>query len=299
MTDESGFAAFGAYQTWYQVRGDLSAGKAPLVILHGGPGCTHDYLLAYGDIAETGRPVVFYDQIGNGRSTHLPDKPAEFWTVSLFLDELDSLLAHLGIGQSYDVLGQSWGGMLAAEHAVRRPAGLNAMVIANSPASMALWLSAAQALRSTLPEDVRQALLRHEATGTYRDPEYLAATRVYYDRHVCRVVPWPDDVARTFAAVDADPTVYGAMSGPNEFHVIGNLRDWTIIDRLEYISAPTLLISGRHDEAAPAVVEPFLLNIRDSRWRIFHDSSHMPHVEETAACLMEVGRFRPLRLGHR
>ncbi|XVQ86603.1 alpha/beta fold hydrolase [Microbispora siamensis] len=113
--------------------GDLAAPKAPLVVLHGGPGAAHDYTLRIARLAEHGRAVVHYDQIGVGLSTHLPEKGAGFWTVGLFLDELDNLLAHLGIAGRYHVLGQSWGGMLAAEHAVRAPSGLRGLVIANSP----------------------------------------------------------------------------------------------------------------------------------------------------------------------
>ncbi|TGS89910.1 alpha/beta hydrolase, partial [Mesorhizobium sp. M8A.F.Ca.ET.213.01.1.1] len=93
--------------------------------------------------------------------------------------------------------GQSWGGMLAAEHAVRRPSGLKALVLANSLASMKLWIEGAHQLRAQLPHDVRQALDRHEVDGTTDHPDYLAATRAFYDRHVCRVTPWPAEVART------------------------------------------------------------------------------------------------------
>ncbi len=134
-----GFIPFGKYQTWYRVFGDLQDSLAPLVIVHGGPGCTHDYLDGLKAIAETGRAVIFYDQVGGGRSTLLPDKGADFWTVQLFLDELDNVLSNLGIADRYDLLGQSWGGMLVAEHAINQPKGLNALVISNSPASMALW----------------------------------------------------------------------------------------------------------------------------------------------------------------
>ena len=119
-----GQAPFRDYATWYRVTGDLSATKAPLVVLHGGPGCTHDYVDSLKGIAATGRAVVHYDQLGNGRSTHLRDKGADFWTVELFLDELANLTRHLGIERGYHVFGQSWGGMLGAEHAVTRPSGL-------------------------------------------------------------------------------------------------------------------------------------------------------------------------------
>ncbi len=113
-----GFAPFRGHQTWYRVTGDLKTGKTPLVILHGGPGASHDYTDRMKLIANQGRAVVHYDQLGCGKSTHLKDKGVDFWTVQLFLDELDSLLDHLGIRGAYHLLGQSWGGMLGAEHAV-------------------------------------------------------------------------------------------------------------------------------------------------------------------------------------
>lgn len=286
-----GTADFRGWQTWYRVTGDLDAGKTPLVVLHGGPGAAHNYTLRIAGIAAQGRAVIHYDQLGIGNSTHLPDRGADFWTVGLFLDELDNLLAALGIAGRYHVLGQSWGGMLAAEHAVRRPAGLRGLVIANSPASMELWRSEAARLRADLPADVQRTLLAHEAAGTTGHPDYLAAEKVFNDRHVCRVVPNPPEVAETFALIDADPTVYHTMNGPNEFHVIGTLKDWTVVDRLDRVTAPTLLVSGRYDEATEATVQPFADRIPDVRWTIFEESSHMPHVEEEDRYLSVVGAF--------
>ncbi|HEX4572982.1 MAG TPA: proline iminopeptidase-family hydrolase [Dongiaceae bacterium] len=285
-----GYASFRDYRTWYRITGDLEGGKPPLVILHGGPGCTHDYVDSFKGLAKDGRAVVHYDQLGNGRSTHLRDKGSDFWTPQLFLAELDNLLADLGIAARYHLLGQSWGGMLAAEHAVRRPKGLKALVIADSPASMELWLQAANELREKLPADVQATLLAHEKAGTTSSAEYAKAVRVFYDRHVCRV-PWPPEVARTFAAIEEDPTVYHTMNGPSEFHVVGNLKSWSIIDKLDRIQAPTLLISGRHDEATKATVQPYADHIPDVRWTIFENSSHMPHVEEIERCLQVVGEF--------
>ncbi|MGJ8583835.1 MAG: alpha/beta fold hydrolase [Marinosulfonomonas sp.] len=186
MTSE-GFSPYKGYQTWYRISGDLQAGKMPLVVAHGGPGCTHDYVDSFKDIANTGRPVIHYDQIGNGKSTHLRDKGADFWTVDFFLGELDALLAHLGIADNYALLGQSWGGMLGSEHAVRQPAGLKALVIANSPSSMPLWLAGAAELRAALPQEVQDTLDEHEAAGTIDSAAYQAATDEFYARHVCRV----------------------------------------------------------------------------------------------------------------
>jgi L-proline amide hydrolase len=115
--------------------------------------------------------------------------------------------------------------------------------------------------------------------------------KVFNEKHVCRVVPMPDEVARTFAAIEEDPTVYHTMNGPSEFHVVGTLKTWSVIDRLHAINVPVLLISGHYDEATRPTVQPYADNIPDVRWQIFEHSSHMPHVEETELCLKVVGEF--------
>ena len=130
---------------------------------------------------------MLYDQIGCGESQHLPDAPVEFWTPQLFKDELVELTRHLGIAERYAVVGQSWGGMLAMEHALDHPAGLAAIVVADSPASMELWVSEANRLRADLPPDVQATLTAHEEAGTTDDIRYEGAVRGFYDRHLCRV----------------------------------------------------------------------------------------------------------------
>jgi L-proline amide hydrolase len=289
--DHEGTVAFDGSRTWYRVTGDLNSGAVPLVVVHGGPGCTHDYLLRLSSLARDGRPVIHYDQLGNGRSTHLPAADPSYWTVELFVAELDNLLSALGIADSYHLLGQSWGGMLGAEFAVRRPSGLQRLVIADSPASMALWGEAADSLRAELPTDVEEVLRQHERAETTDTLEYRQAMQVYYDRHVCRVVPNPPEVVASFAAIDDDPTVYHTMNGPSEFYTVGSLKGWSVIDRLPQITVPTLVISGHYDEAAPVAVRPFFEHIPDVRWRIFAESSHMPHVEETERFLSVVRQF--------
>jgi L-proline amide hydrolase len=286
-----GEAPFREWRTWYRVMADLRSGRPPLVVLHGGPGCTHEYADPLKDIAASGRAVVHYDQLGNGRSTHLPGRGADFWTVQLFLDELDNLLEHLEIAGSYHVFGQSWGGMLGSEHAIRRPPGLRSIVIANSPPSMELWVEEANRLREELPPGIQATLLAHEAAGTTLSPAYAEAMKGFYERHVCRIVPMPAEAVHTFKAIEDDPTVYFTMNGPSEFHVTGTLKTWSVIDRLHRIDVPVLLISGRYDEATPKVVQPFADNIKDVRWTIFEQSSHMPHVEEREACMKLVDAF--------
>jgi L-proline amide hydrolase len=292
MTDGEGRMQWRAGETWYRVVGELDPGSelTPVVICHGGPGASHDYTEPIADLSRSGRACVLYDQLGCGKSQHLPDAPAEFWTPQLFKDELADLVRHLGIAERYVVLGQSWGGMLAMEYALDHPPGLQAIVVCDSPASIPLWIAEANRLRADLPPEVQATLTRHEEAGTTDAQEYTDAVRVFYDRHLCRV-PWPDCVQRSFDQIEADPTVYHTMNGPSEFFVIGSLKEWDITDRLPEIGVPTLLVSGKHDEATPHIVEQIFERIPAVEWALFEDSSHMPHVEEPEAFLERVERF--------
>jgi L-proline amide hydrolase len=284
---------FRDWQTWVRVTSpdEPRAGAIALVVLHGGPGMSHDYLRNVESLAdETGRTVIHYDQLGCGRSTHLPDAPAEFWTPQLFVDEFENLVRHLGL-EKVHVLGQSWGGMLGAEIAVRRVPRVQSLAICNSPASMQLWVEGAAELRALLPPEVRDALDRHEADDTLTDPEYLYATGVFYARHVCRIVPTPQDLVDSDAQMVADPTVYHTMNGPNEFHVIGTLREWSVIDRLPLVTVPTLVAAGEFDEATPATWQPFLDLIPGSVGHVFAGASHCTHLEQPGEFRAVIARF--------
>lgn len=286
-----GFAPFREHRTWYRITGALREGCPPLVILHGGPGAAHNYVDRFKLLASPERAVIHYDQIGCGRSTHLPKFGAEFWTVELFLEELDNLLAYLGISGCYDLLGQSWGGMLAAEHAVRQPAGLRALIVANSPASMVTWVEEANRLRAKLPPDTQKTLIEHEKAGTTDSVEYQDAVQTFYNRHLCRISPWPDELIHSFDQLAIDPTVYHTMNGPSEFHVIGSLKTWSIEARLNRITVPTLVISGKYDEATERAVRPYVELIPAATWGFFENSSHTPHIEETEKCMDMIARF--------
>ncbi|KAI0335534.1 prolyl aminopeptidase-2 [Cubamyces sp. BRFM 1775] len=299
ITATVGFNAKGAgkpCETWYQVYGDLKSGVTPVVALHGGPGSTHHYILSLVDLwTKYSIPVVFYDQLGAGNSTHLPEKSGDagsFWTEDLFLDELDNLLHHLGIQDDYVILGQSWGGMLAARHATRQPKGLKRLVIADSPASMRLFAKAAnEELIAKLPPDVRDAIIKNEAAGTIDSQEYKDAVQVFYKRHLCRLDPWPAELVESFDYMEKDMTVYLTMNGPSEFHVIGSLKNWSIIDEAHKINVPTLLLNGAYDEAADSSVMPFFKLIPKVKWFTFAESSHMPHWEEREKYMKLVADF--------
>ncbi|WP_241983301.1 proline iminopeptidase-family hydrolase [Cryobacterium tagatosivorans] len=283
---------FRAWQTWVRITepDDARAGALPLIVLHGGPGMAHNYVRNLGELADTGRTVIHYDQLGCGNSTHLPDAPDEFWNPQLFVDEFTNLVAELGLSD-YHLLGQSWGGMLGAEIATRRPAGLRSLAICNSPASMALWAEGAAELRAQLPDDVQETLTRYELTGAITHPDYLRAADVFYERHVCRTVPTPDDFQESVAQMEAEPTVYHTMNGPNEFHVVGTLRSWSVIDRLDLIEAPTLVAAGEFDEATAGTWQPFVDHIPTVTSHVFPDASHCVHLEHPQAFRAVIGDF--------
>jgi L-proline amide hydrolase len=282
MTSTTRRVPFRGHETWVQITApdDARSGALPLFVLHGGPGMAHNYVRNIAELAtETGRTVIHYDQIGCGNSTHLPDAPADFWTPDLFVEEFHTVREALGIDE-YHLLGQSWGGMLSAEIAVRQPSALASLTICNSPASMELWMAGCAELRSQLPLETQAALDRHEKADTVTDPEYLEATNEFYRRHLCRVDPMPQDLIDTISQMEAEPTVYHTMNGPNEFYVWGTLRGWSIIDRLPKVTAPTLVIAGEFDEATPAAWQPYVDHIPDATSHVFADTSHCSHLEK-------------------
>ncbi len=288
-----GTIPFGGAETWYRIVGSGEAdGAVPLLTLHGGPGGAHDYLESMQELAHAGRRVIFYDQLGCGRSPY-PEDPSK-WTVELFVEEVDAIRDALGLDELH-LLGQSWGGMLGMEYALTQPSGLRSLIICDSPSSMRLWVQEANRLREDLPPEIQQTLLRHEAAETTQSDEYQSAMQAFYDRHVCRVVPAPDYVQRSMDQILNQ--VYLTMNGPSEFHVVGTLKDWDITPRLGGITVPTLVISGAYDEATPLIARTVHDAIPGSEWVLFEESSHMPHVEEPERFQQVVGdwmkRFDP------
>lgn len=289
-TISTGYIPFRGYRTWYRIVGESEeAGKLPLLCLHGGPGACHDYLESLDAMADTGRRVIYYDQLGCGNS-HLPISNPSMWTIDLFVQEVDVVRKALGLDRVH-LLGQSWGGMLSMEYLFTQPAGVASVTISNSPASMTQWVEEANKLRELLPPEVQATLLRHEAAGTTDSPEYQAAMQVFYDRHVCRVVPNPEYVKRSFQKLAEHPEVYHTMNGPSEFHVVGTFKDWDVRERLGEIRVPTLVISGEYDEATPIIAETVHKGIPGSKWVLFEGCSHITNAEDPERYMQVLGEF--------
>ena len=290
------------YQTWYIAYTPPvhTPSHRPLIALHGGPGFSYNYMDAIQDVASS-RTVIFYDQIGNGKSTHLDSAPDSFWSVDLFLSELENVIAFFKY-DTFDILGHSWGGMLGAEYAVLEPKGLNKLILSDSLPAMDLWVQSETQLISTLPQDVQDDL----AAGLSDPVRYRAALDVFYDSYGCTVQPWPASLNASFDALFTDPTVSikmcdsllslnyaprGTDNGCYRFDRDPVLANWTIIDRLENINVPTLVINGAHDIAQDFVIQPFLDNIPGATHVKFEHSSHTPMWEERDLYMSVVTKF--------
>ncbi|KAF8636184.1 hypothetical protein AX17_003672 [Amanita inopinata Kibby_2008] len=271
------------YQTYYKLFGDLSnCTHNPLIVLHGGPGLVHNYLVSFADLsAKYDIPVILYDQLGNGCSTHLRDKPHTFWTVDLFIDELVNLIDHFAIQNNFDLVGHSWGGVLAAELEIRRqPAGLKHLVLTNTPASSSLRNKSNMMLLQKFPKYVQEGL----NAGIKDLEQSKAAVLEYYAVHGCIVKPLPEEYLYSIEQVfgkDGDTTVAAASI----------IRDWSIVDRLHLIRVPTFVINGRQDMCQDFVVWPFVEEIRQVKWVTFEKSSHTPFIEEREKYMQLIESF--------
>ncbi|HET7093162.1 MAG TPA: proline iminopeptidase-family hydrolase [Thermomicrobiales bacterium] len=267
-----GFVAAPGGRVWYESAGD---GPVALLLLHGGPGAPSDYLTPLMALADDGYRVVRYDQLGSRRS----DKPddASLWQAPRFVAEVESVRRALGLGRMH-LLGQSWGAFLALEYALHHGDALRSLTLASGAASTAECLAGMRRWREALPEAMQAALARCEAAEDYAHSDYQAAMDELYQRHLCRIWPFPDVMAESMANM-ATP-VYTTMWGPAEFTCTGNLLSWDRSHRLGEISVPTLITVGRYDEVDPACAATLHRGIRGSRLEVFEESSHSAHLEE-------------------
>src|SRR5919205_1238586 len=182
-----GFVSVPGGNVWYRIVGEQT-GRTPLLLLHGGPGAGHDYLEPLAALADE-RPVVFYDQLGCGRSDQPDDR--SLWHIERSVREVDAVREGLGLERIH-LLGQSWGGWLAIAYMMSHPQGIESVILASTSASIPQFVREAERLKAELPPDVRDTLARYEAAEDWHNPEYLAAVEVFYRRHLCRLDPWPE-----------------------------------------------------------------------------------------------------------
>jgi proline iminopeptidase len=280
---EEGFISVPGGRVWYRAFGD--GDRAPLLVAHGGPGFTHNYLVPLVDLADQ-RRVIFWDQLGCGRSDRPTDR--SLWTMERSLGEVDAVRQHLGLTRHH-LFGNSWGGMLVQQYVLDRRPQLASLIVSNSLASMPLMGKETQRLKGLLPEAVRQTIDHHEANGFLDCPEYKGAIAVWFHHYICRVEPWPEGLEKCFQGQGSE--IYSTMVGSSDFNVTGNLKDWDILGRLHEIRVPTLFVAGRHDECTPDHMRLMHREVENSSLVVFEKSSHMPFYEERELCMTTLREF--------
>jgi proline-specific peptidase len=260
---------FRGFETWYRDIGPDDG--VALLCLHGGPGSTHYYFQPLERLAEDGRRVVVYDQLGCGNSDR-PDDP-DLWTVELFRSEVQAVRDALGLDRIH-LLGTSWGSMLAIEYMFTKPSGVVSLTLNSPPTASETWTAEARRLKDDLPEELRRAL--DELPRTH--PDYVAAENEFWRRHIFLLEPPPDFVIRGRA--EKNDQVYQTLWGESEWNATGLLRDWDVRERLSELDVPTLVTSGRYDECTPKLAADAARGIPGAEQVIFEESSHSAYAEE-------------------
>jgi proline iminopeptidase len=283
LTAGEGYIDVTGGRVWYKIVGSGTA--TPLLLLHGGPGVSSDSLEPLAKLSDD-RPVIFYDQLGSGKS----DRPSDvsLWYAQRFVEELSLVRDALRLKKVH-IFGHSWGTMLAVDYMLTKPSGVKSLILASPCISIPRWIQDANRLRAALPIETQDILKKHEEAGTTDSEEYMAATMEFYSRHLCRLDPWPPILQKVFA--DFNTEVYGTMWGPSEFHATGNLKDYNRTEQLKEISIPTLFTAGRYDEATPETTAFYKSFIPGASLKIFENSSHMAMHEETELYIKAIREF--------
>jgi L-proline amide hydrolase len=280
--------------TWCRIAGTGDE-RPPVLLLHGGPGYNSEYLRPFEALAATGRRVVRYDQIGAGRSPVADAcfEHAGVFSIGLFFRELAALRERLDLREVH-LIGQSWGCMLALEHVLSGAAGVRSLVLESGPASIEEWNRETLRLRSELPADVLAVLDAEQAAGRQDGEAFKAAYAVWERRHVLRMDHPPDWEVRALELFESDHRVYDVMTGGAEFptgRAPAEFDAWDVRPRLGEVTVPTLLLSGRYDEATPAVTRSLREGIAGAEWHVLEESSHSCHSEEETRTMVLVADF--------
>lgn len=275
LTPGGGFIDVPGGRVWYEIVGHGNA--TPLLLLHGGPGWPSDYLTPLRRVSAD-RPVIFYDQLGAGRSDRNMNE--SLWRMQRFIEELETVRKSLELEEVH-ILGHSWGSMLAVDYMRTNPKGVKSLVLASPVMSAERWASDAKKLIEQLPFDSQYAIRTHQAAGTFSDPSYQAAKQEYYEWYLSRLRPWPPRLLDTFGKMNS--TLRAHMWGGTEFELTGTLRSYEREDDLPGLDVPVLITAGRYDEVTPETARHYKDLIPGARIAIFENSAHMTMLDEPDA----------------
>ena len=278
MKIQEGYIDFKGNKTYYRIVGECKGNKKPLILLHGGPGSTHNYFEVMDDLAEKdNRMLVMYDQIGCGNS-FIEGHP-EYFTAEVWIEELNTLRNTLSLDEVH-ILGQSWGGMMALLYALDyKPQGVKSYILSSTLPSAKLWEKEQHRRISYMPKKHQDALKKALESGNYDAPDYLEALDIFMNNHCNPIFKGnpPECITR--------PKKSGSESyivgwGQNEFTPTGILSGFEVTDRLHEITTPCLITNGQRDLCSPYIAKTMFDNIPNSQWELFAYSGHMPFVEE-------------------
>jgi proline iminopeptidase/L-proline amide hydrolase len=257
---------------YVRINGNLRGPRAPVLMIHGGPGSAHTGFLNALPLADE-RAVILYDQLDSGRSD-TPNSPSN-WRVPRFVDEVTAIRRTLGLERLH-VLGASWGGTIALEYGARRPAGLASLILQSPLVSTRSWLADANSLRRQLPSETRATLTACERRRPPPKAACDAATQEFYDRFLERVpAAAPLQAYRSALPVPFNERIYNAMWGATEFVSTGTLRNYNGEPLLARLDGPrTLWVTGQHDEARPATVHDFAVRTPGSSFAVVENAAH-------------------------
>jgi len=271
-----GYMPFRGYQTYYRIVGDPNPNKAPLLLIHGGPGSSHNYFELLDDYAKTGRQLIMYDQIGCGKSS-LPED--ESWYVKEnWAAELAALREYLHLDEVH-LSGQSWGGMLEMYYLTEfDPKGVKSVMINSSPASIKLWIQEQRRLLTYLSPEDQAAIARAEALNDFTGTQYLAANERYMTRYAWSTLP--EDLPEPMRRPTNGQRASLIAEGPNEFTENGTLGDFDVTDQLHKIHVPVMVTSGTDDLATPLVAKSVVDHIPGAQWHLFANSRHLALLDQ-------------------
>lgn len=263
-----GFLDVAGGKIWYRVDGDGSG--VPLLVIHGGPGLSSDYLFSLGDLGAD-RPVIFYDQLGCGRSTKTTD-PSQ-WTIDHFVTELDALRTHLGLDRVH-LYGHSWGSIIAVEYMLTNPPGVESLVLSGPVLSFDQWSRDIDSLVATFPESTRSVISQAEREGAYQSAAFQQAVVDFNHSYLARQQPWSDDLVHAVETRNVPMAEH--MLGPSPFSVTGTLSHYDCTDKLKQVTVPVLLLAGDHDEVLASTLVSYNKLLPNSRAAIVGRSGHLP-----------------------
>lgn len=265
----------GTFRVWTKRTGNNP--RLKVLLVHGGPGATHEYLLGFDSwFPAAGVEYYYYDQLGSGWSDQ-PDEP-ELWDFGRMAEELEQVRLGLGLGpDNLVVYGQSAGGVVAIEHALRYPGAARALIISNMMASGPAYNAYAQTvLKSELSAQVRAEIEAIEAAEDFANPRYMELLMPHhYEKHVLRMPAgaWPEPVSRSFSRVNQ--SIYVPMQGPSELGASGKVLAWDRFNDLKSIAIPTLTIGATHDSMDPRHMEAMARELPHGHYLHCPNGSHL------------------------